>query len=82
MVFLQASHIAKVLLGVVKFVSEPWRGHISRKHVTEQCGVFDKVLPGDVLLADCVFDIAESVGMMQERVTSLQSRKERISCLP
>ena len=40
------------------FVSEPWGEHVSYKHVTEQCGVLDKLLLGDVLLADCIFDIS------------------------
>ena len=62
----------KVLLGitpqgVVSFVFEPWGGRVSDKHLTEHCGILDKLLPGDVVLADRGIDITESIGMMQAR---------------
>ena len=34
----------------------------SNKYVTEHCGFLNKLTPGDVVLADRGFDIAESVG--------------------
>ena len=63
----------KVLLGivpqgVVSFVSEPWGGCVSDKHLIEHCGILDKLLPGDVVLADRGFDIKDSVGAMQARL--------------
>ena len=38
---------------------------MSDKFLTEHCGILDMLLPGDVVLADRGFDIADSVGMMQ-----------------
>ena len=54
--------------GVVSFISEPWGGRVSDKHLTEHFGILDKLLPEDVILADLGFDIKESVGMMQARL--------------
>ena len=63
----------KVLLGttpqgVVSFVSDTWEGRTSDKYITEHCGILNKLLPGDVVLADRGFDIGDSVGMMQARL--------------
>ena len=49
---------------------------MSDKHLTEHCGILKYLLPGDVVLADSRFDISESVGLMQARL----SQKGRTSC--
>ena len=39
-----------------------WKG-ISDGHLTENCGILDKLLPGDLILADRGFNIHESAGL-------------------
>ena len=51
---------ARVLIGilaqgVVGFVLEAWGGRVSDKYLTEHCGILQKLLPGDIVLADCGF---------------------------
>ncbi|XP_063049447.1 uncharacterized protein LOC134443784 [Engraulis encrasicolus] len=59
----------KYLIGItpnghISFISKGWGGRVSDKHVTENCGILQKLLPRDVVLADRGFDIEESVGLM------------------
>ena len=54
--------------GVVSFISQAWGGRVSDKYLTEHCGILSKLLPGDILLADRGFDIADSVGMQQAKL--------------
>lgn len=49
--------------GVVTFISEGWGGWTSDKHITENCGILDCLQPGDGVLADRGFNIADSVGI-------------------
>ena len=79
---------AKVLLGIapqgiVSFISECWGGRVSDKHLTEQCGILKKLLPGDVVLADRGFDIAESVAMMQAQlhIPAFTKGKQQLSAM-
>ena len=51
--------------GVISFLSKAWGGRVSDKHLTENCGLLNKLLPGDIVLADRGFDIADSVGFYQ-----------------
>ena len=78
----------KVLIGIVPqgtvaFVSEAWEGHASDKYITEHCGILKKLLPGDVILADREFDIAESVGTIQARlhIPAFTKGKSQLSAL-
>ena len=41
---------------------------MSDKYLTENCGVLNKLLPGDIVLADRGFDIADSVSAFQARL--------------
>lgn len=49
--------------GSVSFISEGWGGRASDKCITENSSFFNNLLPGDTILADCGFDIHDSVGL-------------------
>lgn len=56
----------KVLIGIsarssIVFEFESWGGRASDKHVTEKSGILDKLVAGDVVLADRGFTVDESV---------------------
>ncbi|KAM4612772.1 uncharacterized protein ACJ7VT_011001 [Polymixia lowei] len=61
-------HTQKYLIGVapqgIIFISKGWGGSTSDRHVMEDSGFLEKLLPGDMVLADRGFDIEESVGLM------------------
>jgi hypothetical protein len=50
--------------GVISFILSGYGGRASDKMITENCGFLNKLLPGDLVLADRGFDISESVGVM------------------
>ena len=49
--------------GTISFISKGWGGRTSDKYITEHSGYLNKLLPGDVVLADCGFNIADSVAI-------------------
>lgn len=51
--------------GSISFVSETWGGRTSDTFLTENYRFLDKLVPGDVVMADRGFTVAESVGMRQ-----------------
>ena len=51
--------------GTFNFISNGWGGRVSDKHIVENSGYLSNILPGDVILADRGFDIADSIGMRQ-----------------
>ena len=54
--------------GVISYISTAWGGRVSDKHLTGNCGILKKLLPGDMVLADRGFNISESVGMHQAQL--------------
>ena len=63
----------KILIGIspqgsICFVSEALGGRTSDKYLTENCGFLEHLLPGDMVIADRGFTIAESVGLKQAKL--------------
>ena len=79
---------AKFLIGItpqgtVSFISYGWGGRVSDKCVTENCGILEKLLPGDLVLADRGFDIHDSCGLYAARlkIPSFTKGKPQLSPL-
>ena len=49
--------------GVITYISKGWGGRVSDRHLTENCGILELLLPGDQVLADRGFNIQEAVGL-------------------
>ena len=49
--------------GIISFISKGWGGRVSDKYIVENSGYLRHLLPGDVVLADRGFDVADSVAL-------------------
>ena len=67
--------------GSISFISHGWGGRTSDKCITESCGILNKLLPGDLVLADRGFDIADSVGLFcaQVNIPSFTKGRSQLS---
>ena len=45
------------------FISKGWGSRASDVYITENCGILQKLLPGDIVLADCGFTVQETAGL-------------------
>ena len=45
----------------MSFISKGWGGRTSDKHITRESGFYEKLLPGDCVLADRGFNIKEDL---------------------
>nr|XP_047140775.1 uncharacterized protein LOC105846491 [Hydra vulgaris] len=68
--------------GMITFVSKAWGGRVSDKYLTEHCSIFKNILPGDVILADRGFNIAESVGFYcgELKIPGFTKGKLQLTC--
>ena len=68
---------------MVSFISRAWGGRVSDKYLTEHSGLIDKLLPGDIVLADRGFNIAEAVGLRQAEIylPAFTKGKDQLSAL-
>ena len=69
--------------GVISFISKGWGSHISDKLLTESCVILEHLLLGNQILADCGFNVQESVGLhcAEIKVPPFTRAKKQLSTL-
>jgi len=55
--------------GMITFISKGWGGRTSDKHVVEQCGIMNLLLPGDSIMVDRGFPIADILALYSVRLS-------------
>ena len=51
--------------GVITYISDGWGGRTLDKYYTEESGLLENLLPGDVVMVDRGFNIEKSVNFYQ-----------------
>lgn len=81
-------HTAKYLVGItpqgsVSYISQGWGGRTSDKYITEHSGFLSNIVPGDLILADRGFDIADSVGCLcaEAKIPAFTKGRDQLSPL-
>jgi len=54
--------------GTISYISPAYVGRTSDKHIVEDCGILNYLLPGDIVMADRGFKVEESVGFSGARL--------------
>ena len=63
--------------GAIIFISKCWGGRTSDKHITAHSGFLDKLMHGDVVLADRGFDITEPLALRDASLAIPPFTKEK-----
>ena len=50
--------------GVISYISNGWGGRVSDKYIVENSGYLRHLVPGDVVLADRGFDVADRLSLL------------------
>ena len=68
---------------MISFVSSGWGGRVSDKFLTENSGLLDRLIPGDVVLADRGFTVTDSVAVVGARLhmPAFTKGKDQLSAL-
>ena len=54
--------------GTICFISDAWGGRTSDKFLTENCGFLNKLVPGDLVMADRGFTIDECLALKRAQL--------------
>ena len=68
--------------GVITFISSGWGGRAHDKHITENERLLEKLLPGDIVMADRGFNIGEDVSMYQAKLLIPSFTKGKLQLHP
>lgn len=73
----------KILIGItpqgsISFVSQSWGGRTSDKYLTEHCKILNKLVLGDLVMADRGFTIHDSVVMQRAEIPAFTKGKDQL----